>query len=283
MIRFGAPLPPPQSPEAWVKTVREMGYNAAYVPLTEKASQTERQEYRQAAQEADIVLAEVGAWSNLVSPDREIRENAFRLNVDRLRLAEDMGARCCVNVTGSKGTYWCGEDPGNYAPETYDEIVDVVRRIVDEADPRNTYYTVEFMQWAVPDSVDSYLSLIRDVDRERFAVHLDPVNILNSPDKYYASGAIIRDAFRRLGPYLRSCHAKDIIMTSEFLVHISETPIGTGILDYHTYLEEMTAYPDVPLMLEHLPDQAAYVKAAGVLRKRAREWGFELPGMDLKE
>jgi len=277
MIRFGAPLPAPDSPEAWVKTVREQGYNAAYVPLTEKAGDTERREYRQAAEEADILLAETGAWSNLVSPDRQIREAAFRLNVERLRLAEDMGARCCVNVTGSKGEYWCGADPGNYAAETYDEIVEVIRRVIDEVQPVQTYYTVEFMQWAIPDSTDSYLSLIRDVERDRFAVHLDPVNILNSPEKYYKNGDVIRDAFRRMGPYLRSCHAKDITMTQDFLVHISETPIGTGILDYRTYLEEISRYPDVPLMLEHLPDQAAYRKAAQVLRGRAREWGFELP------
>ena len=278
MIRFGAPLPAPESPEAWVRTVRENGYNAAYVPLTEKASVSERKEYRQAAEEADIVLAEVGAWSNLVSPDSGIREAAFRMNVDRLRLADDMGARCCVDVTGSKGTYWCGADPGNYDPGTYDEIVDVVRRILDEADPKETYYSVELMQWAVPDSADSYLSLIRDVDRDRFAVHLDPVNILNSPDKYYANGDIIRDAFRKLGPYIRSCHAKDVIMSPDFLVHISETPIGTGILDYRAYFEELVRLPEVPLMLEHLPDQAAYRRAAEVLRRRAREWGFELPG-----
>jgi len=276
MIRFGAPLPTPASPEAWVKKVKEEGYNAAYVPLTEKASASERDEYRRAAAEADIMLAEVGAWSNLVSPERETREAAFRLNVERLQLAEDMGARCCVNVTGSKGEYWCGADPKNYAPETYEEIVSVVRRVIDEVQPKNTYYTVELMQWAVPDSVDGYLRLIRDVSRDRFAVHLDPVNILNSPEKYYANAKIIRDAFRRLGPYLRSCHAKDIKMTGDFLVHISETPIGTGILDYRAYLEELSNFPDVPLMLEHLPDQAAYRAAASVLRERAHLYGIEI-------
>ena len=133
------------------------------------------------------------------------------------------------------------------------------------------------MQWASPDSVDDYLKLMDAVDRERFAVHLDPVNIVTSPRIYYENAALLRDCFARLGPQIRSCHAKDVIMTEDFLVHISETRIGTGILDYHTFLTELSRYPEVPLMLEHLPNQTEYALAAARVREVAAELGLAIP------
>ena len=39
------------------------------------------------------------------------------------------------------------------------------------------------MPYLLPDSPDSYLALLEAVDRERFAVHLDPVNMINTPAK----------------------------------------------------------------------------------------------------
>ncbi len=277
MIRFGAPLPEFHSAEEWVKLNRQLGYNAAYVPVDENASEREIEEYLAAARENDIVLAEVGAWSNLISPDPKIKEAAIEYNIRRLALAERTGARCCVDVSGSKGSYWCGADPGNYAPGTYEETIEAIQRIIDAVRPRRTYYTMELMQWAYPDSVDSYVQMIRDVDRERFAVHLDPVNILNMPEKVYKNGEIIRDAFARLGPKIRSCHAKDVFMDEKFLVHISEIRIGLGSLDYGAYLTELLRYPDVPLLLEHLDTQEEYRLAADQVRAYAEALGIPMP------
>lgn len=277
MIRFGAPLPEFRSPEEWVRLNRKLGYNAAYVPVDENASESEIEEYLCAARENDIVLAEVGAWSNLISPDPKIKEAAIEYNIRRLALAERVGARCCVDVSGSKGSYWCGSDPGNYAEGTYEETIEVIQRVIDAVKPEKTYYSMEFMQWAYPDSTDCCLRMIRDVDRERFAVHLDPVNILNMPEKVYKNGEIIRDAFARLGPMIRSCHAKDVFMDTKFLVHISEIRIGLGSLDYSAYLTELAKYPEVPLMLEHLDTQEEYRLAADQVRLYAKTLGLSMP------
>jgi hypothetical protein len=63
------------------------------------------------------------------------------------------------------------------------------------------------MPWAYPDSPDSYLRLLKAIDRKHFAAHLDPVNLVCSPQRYFASGQLIRECFEKLGPYIRSCHA----------------------------------------------------------------------------
>ena len=43
------------------------------------------------------------------------------------------------------------------------------------------------MGWSLPDSPDSYLKMMKAVDRETFAVHLDPCNLVNSPARFYAA------------------------------------------------------------------------------------------------
>jgi hypothetical protein len=56
-----------------------------------------------------------------------------------------------------------------------------VREIVDAVEPQRTFYSLEPMPWSPPDSPDSYLELIGAVERRQFGVHLDPVNLVNSP------------------------------------------------------------------------------------------------------
>jgi sugar phosphate isomerase/epimerase len=133
------------------------------------------------------------------------------------------------------------------------------------------------MQWVYPDSVDSYERLIKAIDRKAFAVHIDPVNLVNCPSHYYDTGALIHDCFRRLGHLLRCCHAKDVIMADKAIVHIDEVRPGLGTLDYATFLTELARVaPDAPLMLEHLPNEAEYDLAAAHIRKVAAQAGVSI-------
>jgi len=122
------------------------------------------------------------------------------------------------------------------------------------------------MCWAYPYSADTYLELIKAIDRKQFGVHCDPTNLMCSPDRFYHSGSVIREFFDKLGPMIRSCHAKDAALEPKPLAHLSEVRPGLGGLDYKTFLTELTKYPDVPLMLEHLSGAEEYKLAADHLR-----------------
>ena len=98
--------------------------------------------------------------------------------------------------------------------DTYALSVDTVRQIIDAVNPKHTFYTIEPMPWMYPDSPDNYLKLIRDIDRPAFAVHMDYTNMINGLDKYFNSDDFIRECFQKLGPYIKSIHAKDIIAVS---------------------------------------------------------------------
>lgn len=278
-VRLGGPVYGAlNDPDSWIAAHQQLGYRAAYCPLKTDATADVIKAYELAARKADIIIAEVGAWSNPLSPDPETAKKAFTKCVDSLALAEAIGANCCVNIAGSKNpTLWAGPHKDNMSDATFEQIVDITRRIINEIKPTRTYFTLEFMPWIHPDSVDSNLRLIKSIGHKQFAVHLDPVNIVNSPRTYYSNGEIIKDCFKRLGSYIRSCHGKDIILKEDAnATQLSECRPGEGQLDYHTYLTELSKLKDIPLMLEHLPTAEEYVKAASYVRSIGTNAGITL-------
>ncbi|MEA1996698.1 MAG: TIM barrel protein, partial [Gemmatimonadota bacterium] len=152
---------------------------------------------------------------------------------------------------------------------TFDLIVETTRKIIDEVKPGRSFFTLETMPWQYPDSPDSYLRLIEAIDRKAFAAHLDPVNLVCSPQRYYKNADLIRECFRKLGPYIQSCHAKDTLLYEQFVTHIDEVRPGLGKLDYTVYLSELSKLPGIPLMIEHLETAEEYKEAADYIRSVA--------------
>jgi sugar phosphate isomerase/epimerase len=270
-MRLGAPLfATINDPDRWVAELRRLGYGAAYCPLEASADDATIAAYRAAADRAGIVIAEVGAWSNPLSPDSETRRAALSHCQAQLALADRIGARCCVNIAGSLGSKWDGPFADDLSESAFDLIVETVRAIIDAVRPTRTYYALETMPWMYPDSAESYTRLLHAVDRRQFAVHFDAANLINSPERLFNSGAVIRQFCHDLGPLIRSCHLKDVAMEDRFMVHINEVRPGLGCLDYRALLTELAQLdPDLPLMLEHLPDADSYSQAAAYVRAQA--------------
>ena len=254
-MRLGGPLHTDTStPELWIAALQAAGYRAAYCPLTADASDAQARAYEHAARDADIVIAEVGAWSNPISPDPAERAAALAKCKAQLALADRIGARCCVNIAGSRGLKWDGPHPDNLSEETFDMIVASVREIIDAVKPTRAVYALETMPWIFPESVDSYLRLIAAIDRPACGVHLDPVNLVFSPERFYNNAALSRECVARLGPRIASVHLKDLTLHAKALVHLDEVRIGLGGIDYPALLLALDTLPaDLPVMLEHLP------------------------------
>jgi len=271
-MRLGGPtFQKNPDPASWIIELQQFGYRAAYCPIDETANARTVNTFEQAAHDAGIVIAEVGVWNNPLSLDEVERRRAIELCQQKLALADAIGACCCVNISGSRGELWDGPHPHNYSDDTFDLIVETTRRIIDAVRPTRTFFTLETMPWMLPDSVDSYLDLLRAIDRPRFAAHLDPVNLINSPRLYSQNSVLLKDCFERLGPYIKSCHVKDITLGTGLTVHLSEVRAGLGGLDHVTFLRELNRLdPDTPIMLEHLPTADDYLAAAEHLRAIAQ-------------
>ena len=273
-IRLGGPIgKAPQDPEENALAHRKLGYRAAYCPQV-KLEDTQRiKDIAAAFAKHDVMLAEVGRWVNLLAADPTERAANLKKVTDGLALAEAVGARCCVDIAGSYNKEsWSGPHPDNLSPKFFDAVVENARKIIDAVQPKRARFCYEMMGWALPDGPDSYLRLIKAVDRPGFGVHLDPCNILNSPSRFYHNADVLNECFDTLGPYIVSCHAKDLTWDVEMNVHFREVVVGTGALDYTTYLKRLAALPaDVPLMLEHMKSPAEYDECRNYLFDLAKK------------
>ena len=244
-----------------------LGYRAAYCPPANANDTGHIRAIEQAFANAGVVIAEVGAWKNMLDPDPIKRRENLSYVTERCALAEAVGARCCVDIAGSYNpTVWYGPDPKNLSKEFFDATVENCRHIIDQVKPKRTKFTIEMMGWSIPDGPDSYVQLIRAVDRPAFAVHLDVCNGINSPVRFYQNSQFISECFRKLGPWIASCHAKDLQWVTELNVHFLEVIPGRGQVDYGRYLTELSSLPDVPLMMEHLKTADDYREAAEYIR-----------------
>ena len=275
-MRLGGPiLEAFDGPAGWIAALRQRGYTTATWPLGADADDATVDAFVAAAAEADIVIAEVGAWNNNpLNANENVRQQAIANIQERLALADRVGACCCVNVAGSRGDRWDGPDAHNYSAEAFEQIVASVQTIIDGVRPTRTFYTLEPMPWMLPDSVESYVALLEAIDRPQFAVHFDPVNIVTHPRLYYDNGAMIRAFCAELGPHIKAVHAKDTLLHGDLTAHLDEVPPGQGNLDYATLLAELEQLnPDMPVLMEHFHDESAYETGAAYIRRVAAEVG----------
>lgn len=275
-IRLGGPIfLKSDDPAALAREHRRLGYSAAYCPNATVDDSAHIRAIRDTFAAADVVIAEVGAWKNMLDPDPAVRKANLDYVTSRLALADAVGARCCVDIAGSYNPkYWYGMHRGNLSQEFFDATVENCRRVIDAVKPTHTRFTIEMMPWSIPDGPDSYLRLIRAVNRPAFAVHLDVCNVVNSPERFYNNKAVIEDCFRKLGAWIVSCHAKDLAWIPEYNVHFAEVVPGRGEIDYAAYLRALTQLPvDAPLMLEHLKSAEEYDEGRTYIQKVAAQSG----------
>ncbi len=272
----GAVEKPYQNPEEWYQWVKKLGYRAVLAPIDYRASKEEKREYQNCAREHDLLIGEVGVWKNIIAIDDTERKEALEYCKNQLALADELSANCCVNVTGSRGEIWESFYKENYSKDTYALVVDSIRDVIDAVKPTQTFYSVEPMPWMIPDSPNEYLQLIHDVDRSSFGVHLDFVNLINTPRKYVFCDEFIEECFSKLGTHIKSIHGKDVLMERAYTTLIHETMPGKGRVNYQKVARLCESLgPDTPLFVEHLPDFESYREAAAFVRAQAAYAGVK--------
>lgn len=251
-----------QSPAEWVKKHSELGCKAVVFPVDASAKPDLIEAYVKAASDHDLLIAEVGIWRNAIALDPQERAKNVEWSIAQLRLADDIRANCAVNVAGSTGPRWDGAYADNFSKATWDTTVRMIQEIIDTAKPKHTYFTIEPMPWMIPTGPEEYLKLIEAVDRERFGVHMDLINMINSADRYFGLASFAKHTFELLGPHIKSCHLKDIRLHEDFTFQLQECAPGEGTFPLELYVDLANRVdPDMPMIIEHLSSDQAYVDA----------------------
>jgi sugar phosphate isomerase/epimerase len=285
-VRLGGPIAYEGDPEAYARAHVEFGYRAAYMPNIKIENRDEIAAIVREMAAADVIIAEAGAWKNLIAHDDATRQANLDYAVHQLALADEMGADACVAYHGTAGhpgdpwqlsdNYDYGPHPDNQSEAGFERAVETARYVIDMVKPKRTKFSLEMVPWLVTDTPENYLKLLKAIDRPQFGAHIDAANMIISPRLYFNTGQMIRDCFALLGPWIVSCHAKDIVMQGgpgNISFHMDEVVPGEGNLDYRAYVTEIDKLGrDVPLMLEHF-DQAGYRRGLAHIMKVAADVG----------
>lgn len=258
------------TPDEWAAALAALGCRAAVCPIATGADDNTIDAYREAAARHGVMIAEVGVWNSPISDDEAARRKARDFAKGQLRLADRIGAACCVNVAGSTGPNWSFGCKKDRTQEGWDRIVESVQDIIDSVNPQNTYYTIECMPIVPPTSPDEYLRMLKDVDREHFSVHLDCFNMFFTPDRYFWSEDFFHECFEKLGPQVKSIHAKSVRLTEELTFCIREVPIMESGVNFDAFLTEVGKLdPEMPVIIEHRNSLEEYKDALTYVRERA--------------
>lgn len=256
----------------WAQKHKALGLGAVVFPLDYTASNEKIEEYVLAAKEADLVIAEVGVWKNVIAKDPKEREEAIKYAIGQLALADRIGARCCVNIVGAAaGSRWDGGVKENYSEATWQKIVSSIQQIVDAVKPKKTKYTIEPMPWMVPSSPEEYIHLLKDIDREEVGVHLDLVNMIHCPERFFFQEEFMEKCFSLLGEKICSCHLKDIRLKEEYTFQLEEVACGEGSLNIELYAKLAQSQDDeMPMIIEHLENDQQYIEVLKYVQQRLR-------------
>lgn len=262
-----------QTPEQWQALLQSSRFKAITSPVDSRTDRALASEILQATREMGVAVAEAGVWKNVLAPDQKEREAALRYARDQLAFAEEHGIPCCVNVAGSRGQRWDGAYKDNYSQETYDLIVGSVRDIIDSVQPKKACYSLEPMPWMMPDGPDEYLQMIEDIGRAQFKVHMDFVNMINSPRRFLFAHEFIEECLQKLGKEVISLHLKDSRLDQPFTSLIHEAAPGKGSLDFRLILKSIDRHlpKDIPVLLEHMSSFEEYADAYDYVAQAARE------------
>src|SRR5579872_2697800 len=112
-IRLGGPIfLKSDDPRELAREHRRLGYSAAYCPLASPGDTDRIAAIQKGFAAENVVIAEVGAWKNMLDPDSDTRRANLHYVIERMALAEAVAARCCVDIAGSYNPKsWYGPNP----------------------------------------------------------------------------------------------------------------------------------------------------------------------------
>ena len=261
------------SPKEWAAKHKALGLETVVFPVNCDEDEETIMAYKNAADEVGLIIAEVGIWRNTLAADPNERKHWIDYAIRQLRMADAIGAACCVNVVGTPyGPRWDGGYRNNFSSELWKMAVGMIRQIIDSARPVRTKFCIESMSWMIPSSPDEYLRLIEDVDRAEFGTHLDVVNMITTPKRYFYNDEFLKECFQKLHGTIVSCHLKDILLKQDYTFQLQECACGKGTLNIELYTQLATKEnPHMPMIIEHLTTDEEYMTSVQYVRERLRK------------
>ena len=234
--------------------------------------------------EANLPVAAVSAYTNLIHPVPEKRQANIAYMKMMMERAVDLG---CPYVASETGTYnlesdWVWDD-ANATEAVYQEACEVIYDITKFAGEVGATFIVENYVNNVIGSVEQVQRMFKDINLPNIGLICDPTNYFNESNIGDVDGELNK-IFANLSDRMIIAHAKDCKVatdTSEKHADIDadeshtfrgsgavELPAaGLGVLNYELYLKLLAQHhPNMPLIIEHL-DENDIPRAQGFINE----------------
>jgi sugar phosphate isomerase/epimerase len=253
--------------------IRAMGFSgvAAHVAGDPFAAQEKALRHLRAVLDANgLRLVQFwGGYPSLVTGDDSIRQQGVAAAREIVRLGAFMRADMVgIRPTSMSPNGAWSPDAANYLPATEDRLVDSLRQIAAACADHVMPMALECHVTTTLSSPPIVRRVIERVGSHWVRVNLDPVNFVRDHQTVYDTTGLLDELFDTLGEYIAAVHIKDVKVEDNHVVHISETPPGTGLLDFDTLFRRFEGLlPDGYALIEHLSPEQIPAAAAFVQRK----------------
>ncbi len=264
-----------------VRKLRENGYAGAVTSPepwnTMKDSQL--RELRAALKQHDVVIFEVGGYTNMLHPDPATRQKNLKSLAMCIETADKIGCPMVGTISGSLDPKdFFNVTPENWSEKTWKTLVEGVRQVLRDTSGCKAGIGMEAQVTTNIDGPKAHKRLMEDVGDKRCLVNLDPVNMCSLAN-YYHTTELLNECFDLLGEQILGAHAKDTyIIPDQQTVHVQEVCAGRGVMDYETYLVRLSRmkWPRT-LLPEHVPAEQL-IEAKAYIEKVAAKVGVKLYG-----
>ena len=264
-----------------VKKLRDDGYAGAVTSPEpwNTMKDSELRELRAALSQHDVVVFEIGGYTNMLHPDPAERQKNLKHLAMCIETADKIGCPMVGTISGSLDPKdFFNVHPENWTEKTWKVLVDGVKQVLRDTSGCKAAIGMEAQVTTNIDGPRAHKRLMDNVGDPRCAVNLDPTNMISLAN-YYHTTKLLNECFDLLGERILGAHAKDTyIIPDQQTVHVQEVCSGRGVMDYETFLVRLSRmkWPRT-LLPEHVPaDQLPEAKA--YIEKVAAKVGVKIYG-----
>jgi sugar phosphate isomerase/epimerase len=242
-----------------VAFARELGFSGMGAHLTVPASTISDEvaaNVRACIDGNSLELLQVwGPYPSIISADEDVRRRGVEGAAAIARLAARMGVpQSGIRPTSHnpRGDWW--PHPENHTPASEDRLVRSIDEVLEVAVPLGVDVVLEKHATSTLDSAERVKRVIERTDPTHVRVNIDPANFVRDLATAFDPTPMIDELFDVLGEHCATVHVKDYYLEDRFVVHISETIPGSGMMDLDTVLGRTAALgPGAYAIVEHLP------------------------------
>ena len=259
---------------AAARRVREHGFTGMTVMLGHPGSHPRavlREVSETLAGEGIAVAQANGTYPSLIHPDPEARVRAVEGLKHHVQAAGVLAAETLYIRPGSlnpAGPWY--PHPEHHGEAVFERAVSSIAAVAAVAEAEGVVLAVEGHVLSVFDRPERMEALLDQIPVDSLSINLDPVNFVGSIWDAWNPDGLYDRLLSAVGARTKVAHWKDYRVEDKHVLHITEVPIGDGVIDHAAWLAALSAVsPDAWVLIEHLPPSR--IPAAKMMLDRAME------------